>query len=120
MQDLLVEFSRALIGIHTMHQEHFGIGIVEMMAAGLLTIAHRSGGPLMDIVVEDQGARNGFLAITSQEYAAHIAYIMNLAEEGREAVRVKARASTNMFSSKAFESGWIRATDPLFVKFQST
>jgi hypothetical protein len=29
------------LGIHTMWNEHFGIGIVEMMAAGLLTIAHR-------------------------------------------------------------------------------
>ena len=46
-----------------------------------MTIAHRSGGPLMDIVVEDSGARNGFLAITSQEYAAHIAFIINTTEE---------------------------------------
>jgi hypothetical protein len=30
------------LGIHTMWNEHFGIGIVEMMAAGLITIAHRS------------------------------------------------------------------------------
>ena len=52
--ELLEEFSKATIGIHTMNQEHFGIGVVEMMAAGLLTIAHRSGGPLMDIVLEDQ------------------------------------------------------------------
>ena len=35
----------------------------------------------MDIVVEDTGARNGFLAITSQEYAAHIAFIINMTEE---------------------------------------
>ena len=52
-----------------------------MMAAGLMTIAHRSGGPLMDIVVEDPGSRNGFLAITAQEYAAHIAFIINMTEE---------------------------------------
>ena len=54
-----------------------------MMAAGLLTIAHRSGGPLMDIVTEDAGARNGFLAVTAQEYAAHIAFIINMTEEVR-------------------------------------
>jgi len=113
---LLEEFARATVGIHTMNQEHFGIGIVEMMAAGLLTVAHRSGGPLMDIVVEEQGARNGFLAITAQEYAAHIAYILALGEEGRELVRVRARASTQLFSTSAFESGWIRATDPLFAQ----
>ena len=52
-----------------------------MMAAGLLTIAHRSGGPLMDIITEDSGSRNGFLAVTAQEYAAHIAFIINMTEE---------------------------------------
>ena len=51
------------------------------MAAGLLTIAHRSGGPLMDIITEDTGARNGFLAVTPQEYAAHIAFIISMSEE---------------------------------------
>ena len=35
----------------------------------------------MDIVVEDPGSRNGFLAITAQEYAAHIAFIINMTEE---------------------------------------
>jgi alpha-1,2-mannosyltransferase len=42
-QELQASMVRASIGIHTMRQEHFGIGIVEMMAAGLLTIAHDSG-----------------------------------------------------------------------------
>ena len=35
-------------------------------------------------------------------------------------VRARARASTEMFSSKAFEAGWTRATDPLFAKFKSS
>ncbi len=33
-----------------------------MMAAGMVTLTHRSGGPLMDIVVEEESSRNGFLA----------------------------------------------------------
>jgi alpha-1,2-mannosyltransferase len=40
----------ALIGLHSMWNEHFGISVVEMMAAGMVVIAHNSGGPLMDIV----------------------------------------------------------------------
>jgi alpha-1,2-mannosyltransferase len=40
----------ALIGLHTMWNEHFGISVVEMMAAGMVVIAHNSGGPLMDII----------------------------------------------------------------------
>ena len=149
--DLLAEFGKATVGIHTMWNEHFGIGnsdwscsyflltnhftttgIVEMMAAGLMTIAHRSGGPLMDIVVEDSGARNGFLAITSQEYAAHIAFIINMTEEvmmrenppdltrclqARAGVRQRATASCEMFNCDQFDRGWVRATDHLFTKF---
>jgi alpha-1,2-mannosyltransferase len=43
-------FSIAKVGIHTMKDEHFGISIIEMMAAGLITIAHKSAGPLKDII----------------------------------------------------------------------
>lgn len=39
-------FKLSKVGIHTMKQEHFGISIVEMMSAGLITIAHASAGPL--------------------------------------------------------------------------
>ncbi len=41
---------RALIGLHTMWNEHFGICVVEIMAAGMVVLAHKSGGPMMDIV----------------------------------------------------------------------
>ena len=43
----------AAVGLHTMWNEHFGISIVEMMAAGLVVVAHNSGGPRMDIVNAD-------------------------------------------------------------------
>jgi hypothetical protein len=43
--ELQQSMQTASMDIHTMRQEHFGIGIVEVMAAGLLTIAHNSGGP---------------------------------------------------------------------------
>lgn len=47
---LLETLSTASVGLHTMTEEHFGIGIVELMAAGLITIAHNSGGPRADII----------------------------------------------------------------------
>ena len=70
-EELKVEMSEALVGVHTMWNEHFGIAVVEMLAAGLVTVAHRSGGPLMDIVIEatDGDSRNGFLAVSEREYA---------------------------------------------------
>jgi alpha-1,2-mannosyltransferase len=112
--ELKCEMSEGLIGLHTMWNEHFGIGIVEMMAAGLLTVAHRSGGPLLDIIIDETGSRNGFLASSAQEYAAHIAFILGMTDKGREGIRERARSSVNLFSSQKFDSGWTRATDSLF------
>ncbi|VEL11956.1 unnamed protein product [Protopolystoma xenopodis] len=43
-------FKKATVNLHTMVEEHFGIGIVEGMAAGLITVAHNSGGPRYDII----------------------------------------------------------------------
>ncbi len=42
-EHILSVFQNAKVGIHTMEYEHFGIAICEMMAAGVLTIAHNSG-----------------------------------------------------------------------------
>lgn len=33
-----------------MENEHFGIAVVEMMAAGLIVMAHNSAGPREDII----------------------------------------------------------------------
>jgi glycosyltransferase involved in cell wall biosynthesis len=41
---------RAKVYLHPMKYEHFGISVVEAMAAGLIPVVHRSGGPWTDIV----------------------------------------------------------------------
>jgi alpha-1,2-mannosyltransferase len=33
-----------------MKDEHFGINLIEFMAAGLIVVAHNSGGPKLDII----------------------------------------------------------------------
>lgn len=40
-QELIQNYQTATIGLHTMWNEHFGIGVVECMAAGLITISNR-------------------------------------------------------------------------------
>ena len=46
--------SSALGGLHAMVDEHFGICVVEYMAAGVVPVAHDSAGPRMDIVREEE------------------------------------------------------------------
>ncbi|KAJ3518162.1 hypothetical protein NLJ89_g20 [Agrocybe chaxingu] len=62
--------SQASIGLSTMVDEHFGINIVEFMAAGAIPVAHASGGPLEDIIVPFNGERTGmpFTALLHQKY----------------------------------------------------
>ena len=70
LPEVIRVMSKAKVGIHTMWNEHFGIGVVEMMAAGLVVVAHASGGPLDDIVLSD--STRGYLADTEESYANSI------------------------------------------------
>jgi len=110
-QDLKREISRAKVGIHTMWNEHFGIAVVEMMASGLVTLAHRSGGPLMDIVTETSEGRTGFLAVHDDEYAESLLEILESSDEFINALRSRAKDSVQRFSEKEFEISWLRATE---------
>ncbi|KAJ4443320.1 hypothetical protein ANN_04988 [Periplaneta americana] len=94
--------------------------VVECMAAGLIMVAHRSGGPLMDIVVESEGSRNGFLAADETEYAQAIATILKLSPRTKKVIRDAARASVDRFSVDEFEKGFLRAVDPFLSKRKDT
>lgn len=45
-------YRRGMVYMHSMVNEHFGIAVVEAMAAGLVPVVHRSGGPWLDITQE--------------------------------------------------------------------
>ena len=89
-----------------------------MLAAGLITLAHRSGGPLMDIVVESpEESRNGYLAAGEEEYAeAIIEIVKDSSQAARAAIRERARDSVRRFSEPEFEAGWVRATEAMVGK----
>lgn len=116
--DLLAELQRATIGLHTMWNEHFGISIVECMAAGLIMVAHASGGPRADIIETQPGSQNGFLATEAEEYAAIMAHIINMQPEEKNAIRLCARASVNRFSDQVFEREFLRTIEPFFRQKQ--
>ena len=50
---------RSWVGVNGMWNEHFGIGVVEYQAAGLISVVNDSGGPKADIVVDYDGAPTG-------------------------------------------------------------
>lgn len=113
-RELFEEFKNSYIGIHTMLDEHFGISVVEQMAAGLIMVAHRSGGPLLDIIETSEGSRLGFLAQTPDEFAHIIKFILHLDQGEISEIRDKARASTERFSNEKFHEEFLRASEPLF------
>jgi len=47
------------VGVNGMWNEHFGIGVVEYQAAGLISVVNDSGGPRMDIVVDVEDGATG-------------------------------------------------------------
>lgn len=113
-QELIQIFQASTIGIHSMWNEHFGIGVVECMAAGLIMIANRSGGPLMDIIETSEGSQTGFLAVDAIEYANCIANILYNTKEQNDTIRKAARASVDRFSEAEFEKGFLRAIGSFF------
>ena len=49
-EEIIEQFSRVKVAIHTMKHEHFGISVVALMSSGIITIAHNSAGPKEDII----------------------------------------------------------------------
>ena len=103
-------FGMAAIGLHTMWNEHFGIGVVELMAAGIPPVAHASGGPLLDIVVPR--GEVGLLAASEEEYAASMVSLLfeHDADERRRRMGERARRSVSgRFSERAFSESLCEA-----------
>jgi len=99
---LLNYLSESAVGIHTMIDEHFGIGVVECMAAGLIMLAHNSAGPKMDIVVPYKGEKSGYLAETEEQYADCLYAIYKMNPQKRSAIREAARNQVDKFSQETF------------------
>ncbi|KAK3989575.1 hypothetical protein QBC44DRAFT_81865 [Cladorrhinum sp. PSN332] len=109
--EILQWLRRASVGVNGMWNEHFGIGVVEYQAAGLVSVVHDSGGPKLDIVVEIDGEPTGFHATTSTEFAEGFEKALSL--PGPHAVRLRARKSATRFTEEEFAKRWIAQMEKL-------
>lgn len=122
---------KASVGVNGMWNEHFGIGVVEYQAAGLISVVNDSGGPKMDIVTEVEGqptgnvtlakptARHvanrssGYHATTAEQYTAAFQKALSLNSEETLAMRLRARQSAKRFTEEAFAERWIDQAEKL-------
>ncbi|CAI2367033.1 unnamed protein product [Moneuplotes crassus] len=101
-QEVIDIMAEAKVAIHTMWNEHFGISIVEMMAAGLITIAHNSGGPKADIILEE--GKRGYLSETPKEFATAMQLALQTYNTavGKSIRNTARKAAIEQFSDEAF------------------
>jgi len=104
---------RAKIYLHPMRYEHFGISVVEAMAAGLIPVVHRSGGPWTDIV---EFGKYGFGFRTEEEAVSHVENLLELKEIELENLRSIVIARSQYFNYEKFRN----AIDKLFDKLKAT
>ncbi|GAV64918.1 Glycos_transf_1 domain-containing protein [Cephalotus follicularis] len=112
-RDLVNLLGGAVAGIHSMIDEHFGISVVEYMAAGAIPIAHNSAGPRMDIVLEENGQQTGFLAQSVEEYADALLKVIRMPETERLKMAAAARARAGRFSEQRFNDDLKTAIRPI-------
>ena len=93
---------RAMAYVHCAENEHFGITIVEAMAAGCVPIVHDSGGP-KEIVTGDVGFRWSNLSVAARQIVM-LAENDSLRRELSAAASVRAR----QFRPEVFESEMTR------------
>jgi len=112
--DLLLHLAQSVVGIHTMKDEHFGIGVVDFMAGGLITLAHNSAGPKMDIVLDYNGERTGYLAEKCQEYVKALNEVFKMTTTKRYQMGQRAREYVSKrFSEDEFERRFLSETESL-------
>ncbi|ODQ65784.1 hypothetical protein NADFUDRAFT_24751 [Nadsonia fulvescens var. elongata DSM 6958] len=118
--------SKASIGVNAMWNEHFGIVVVEYMAAGLIPVVHFSAGPRYDIVtpyndqvtgyhftsVKDKSLSKDDNQVSSQSVSSSLSealsLVYELSSEEKMAVRQRGRDSvTKKFLEEEFDRQWI-------------
>ncbi|KAK9468174.1 hypothetical protein V1512DRAFT_274430 [Lipomyces arxii] len=118
--DLVKDYLRtASVGVNAMWNEHFGIGVVEYMAAGLIPVVHESGGPRLDIVVPFDNEPTGFHFSTDKNSTSTLANaldrVFRLSSLEQIEYRTRAQKSADRFSEARFEDSWLERLQVLMM-----
>jgi len=103
---------KAKVYLHTMVNEHFGIAIVEGMAAGLVPVVHMSGGAWEDILDGKQGV-HGYAFRVIDEAAEYIENLVSNESLRREIVLNNSEYVWK-FSSETFREKVVRIVEVFF------
>lgn len=114
LETIKEEFTIAKIGIHTMKDEHFGISIIEMMAAGLIVIAHNSAGAKEDIIVPEKNLGVGFVVNTEDDYVNQIDSVLKNYNRFGE-MRRSALRQAESFSDESFIAKFQQSLGKMFI-----
>ena len=111
---ILQYLQKASIGVNGMWNEHFGIGVVEYQAAGLIPVVHDSGGPKLDIVVPFEGKETGFHASSEEEFANGFRKVLEeMGDKERAEMRLRARKNSKRFTEEVFAKKWVGEMEEL-------
>jgi len=99
-EELLSLLSHAKVYLHTALYEHFGISIVEGMAARAIPVIHPSGGSFVDILQRKQGLY-GFMYKSAEEAAGYIENLLENEYQRRE-IAERAVGRAMMFDKEIF------------------
>ena len=110
LNEVLAIYRKAKVYLHTMAGEHFGIAVVEAMAAGLVPVVHASGGPWLDIVERE---RYGLGYRTCAEAARHINRLLDDNELFRS-LSDRAQRRARDFSEEKFKREFILTLEAYF------
>ncbi|CAN8103357.1 unnamed protein product [Discula destructiva] len=112
--EILKLLQTSSVGVNGMWNEHFGIGVVEYQASGLISVVHDSGGPKLDIVTKIDGEPTGFHASTVEEFAEGFEQALSVPDP--IAMRIRARRSAKRFGEVEFQRKWLLEMDKLVDK----
>lgn len=101
LEEKVLNLSRAKVYLHAAKNEHFGISVVEAMAAGCVPVVHKSGGPWIDILEREQGL-HGFAYENVEEAVNYVREVLT-----NESLRLRIVRNNigyvQKFSSRVFE-----------------